>query len=88
MNNHDKDFIKKMMMASFPSVFAEVRQIDFEEFKETKMSRDYLEHHPSIETAITDEDMLLLQIDMALDAGDMELFMQLTDELKGMEVLV
>ena len=32
--------------------------------------------------------MLLLQIDMALDAVDMEMFMRLTDELKGMGVLV
>lgn len=56
--------------------------------EESKMSHEYLEHHPSIETDVTDEDMLLLQIDMALDSGDMELFMRLTDELKGMGVLV
>ncbi|WP_399632520.1 IDEAL domain-containing protein [Sporosarcina sp. SG10008] len=47
----------------------------------SKMSREYLEHHPSIETDVTDKDMLLLQIDMALDDGDMELFMRLTNEL-------
>jgi len=29
-----------------------------------------------------------LQIDIALDSGDMALFMQLTNELKGMGVLV
>lgn len=29
-----------------------------------------------------------LQIDTALDDGDMEMFMQLTNELKGMGVLV
>ena len=52
------------------------------------MSRQYLEHHPSIKTDITGEDMLLLQIDMALDDRDMEMFMQLTEELKGMGVLV
>ena len=51
------------------------------------MSGQYLEHHPSIKTGVTDKDMLLLQIDMALDAEDMEMFMQLTNELKGMEVL-
>jgi len=47
----------------------------------SKMSREYLEHHPSIETDVTDKDILLLQIDMALDDGDMELFMRLTNEL-------
>ncbi|KAA0941600.1 IDEAL domain-containing protein [Sporosarcina sp. ANT_H38] len=52
------------------------------------MSREYLEHHQSIKTDVTDKDMLLLQIDRALDAKDVEMFMQLTDELNGMEVLV
>ncbi len=37
---------------------------------------------------VTDKDMLLLQINHALDSRDMERFMLLTNELKGMEVLV
>lgn len=34
---------------------------------------------------ITDKDMLLLQIDMALDLVDSKWFLQLTDRLKEME---
>lgn len=82
MNSHDNDFFKKLMKAALiASVSAEISE-------RSKMSRHYLEHHPSIETDVTDEDMLLMQIDMALDMWDMQLFMQLTDELKGMEVLL
>lgn len=50
--------------------------------------RRYLEYHPSINTDMSDKAMLLLRIDMALDLEDMEMFMRLTDELKGMGVLV
>ncbi len=94
MNNHENDFIKNLMKAALLSgISAEMQKIDsrksMAEMPEgTKMSRQYLEHHPSIDTGITDKDMLLLQIDMALDVKDAERFMQLTDELKGMEVLV
>lgn len=42
----------------------------------------YLEHHPQIETNVTDADILKLHIDIALDTGDKELFMELTDQLK------
>ena len=82
MNSHENDFFKKFIKAAL------IASISSEISERSKMSREYLEHHPSIKTDVTDEDMLLLQIDMALDSGDMELFMQLTDELKGMEVLV
>jgi len=44
-----------------------------------------LEHDPRIKTSITDKDMLLLNIDMALDGGDAEMFTLLTDELKVLE---
>lgn len=92
MNDHD--FLKKMMKAALLSgVFAEIQKIDTrtvakELFDGTNARRQYLEHHPSIQTDVTDRDMLLLHIDMAIDAGDSELFMQLTSKLKEMEVLV
>ena len=44
-----------------------------------------LEHDPSIKTTITDTDMLLFHVDMALDAGDEDAFMQLTAELRNMK---
>lgn len=56
--------------------------------KESDRSYHDMELHESIKTSITDEDMLLLQIDHALDSGDVERFMLLTSELKGMGVLV
>lgn len=65
-----------------------IREEFQEMFNGTKERRRYLEYHHSIQTSVRDEDMLVLQIDMALDAGDMERFMQLKEELKGMGVLV
>ena len=94
-NNHDREKFKRLMEGFSLAVYADAltemgkinsRKLMAEISEESKMSRQYLEYHSSIETGVTDKDMLLLQIDMALDLGEMELFMQLTDELKGMEV--
>ena len=96
-NDHEREKFKRLMegfsLAVYANALAEMgkinsRKVMNEISEESKMSRQYLEHHPSIETDVTDKDMLLLQIDMALDSGDMEMFIQLTDELKGMGVLV
>ncbi|QNK89418.1 IDEAL domain-containing protein [Sporosarcina sp. resist] len=96
-NDHEREKFKRLMegfsFALYANALAEIKKIDTSKVmarmsEETKMSRQYLEHHPSIKTDVTDKDMLLLQIDMALDSGDMEMFMRLTDELKGMGVLV
>lgn len=96
-NDHEREMFRSLMKsfsyAMHKNTLEEMqnivsRKLAAERSEESKMSREYLEHHPSIETDVTDEDMLLLQIDMALDSGDMKLFMQLTDELKGMGVLV
>ena len=82
MYSSNNDFIAGLIKAAIQTNFlAETKQrID--------NPRKYLECHPSIQTSVTDEDMLLVQIDMALDERDMELFVRLTDELKGMGVLV
>ncbi|KAA0944095.1 IDEAL domain-containing protein [Sporosarcina sp. ANT_H38] len=96
-NDHEREKLKRLMegisFAVYANAFAEMGKINSQIFTtemsdESKMSRQYLEHHPSIKTDVTDKDMLLLQIDMALDAGDMDMFKKLTDELKGMEVLI
>ena len=96
-NNHEREKFKRLMegfsFAVYANALAEMEKINSRKLmaemsEESKMSRQYLEHHPSIETDVTDKDMLLLQIDMALDSGNMEMFMRLTNELKGMEVLV
>ncbi|WP_421100974.1 IDEAL domain-containing protein [Sporosarcina psychrophila] len=96
-NDHEREKFKRLMegfsFAVYANALAEMgkinsRKVMNEISEESKMSRQYLEHHPSIKTDVTDEDMLFLQIDMALDDGDMEMFMQLTNELKGMGVLV
>lgn len=43
-----------------------------------------LEHDPSIKTAMTGRDMLLLHVDMALDEGNEDAFIQLAAELRNM----
>ncbi len=69
MSNHDNDFFKNFKKAALiSSISAEMQKIDcrkiMAEMSEgTQMSRQYLEHHPSIETGVTDKDILLLQID-------------------------
>jgi len=89
MNSRDSELIRSLIKASLLNSFSEMNaQKATASFESRKIPREHLEHHPSIQTAITDKDMLLLHIDMALDAGDLELFMHLTNELKGMEVLV
>lgn len=82
MYSSNNDFIAGLIKAAIQTNFlAEVKM-------KMDSPREYFEHHPSIKTVVTDKDMLLIHIDMALDAGDMEMFMRLTDELRGMEVPV
>ena len=90
-NDHEREKFKRLMegfsLAVYTNALTEMgkinsRKLMAEMSEEPKMSREYLEHHHSIKTDVTDRDMLLLQIDMALDDGDMELLMQLTEELK------
>lgn len=93
-NDRERELIRSLIQnATFAVYGMEMQKLYTRNFTtdmpgESKMSRDYLEHHPSIKTDVTDKDMLLLQIDLALDAKDMKLFVRLTDELKGMGVLV
>ncbi|MEK4403468.1 IDEAL domain-containing protein [Sporosarcina sp. FSL K6-6792] len=83
-----RNMLKKAFLANLQMQNTDTRKLVPGIFIGTDEHRLYLEYHPSIKTDVTDEDMLLVQIDMALDAGDMEMFMRLTDELKGMGVLV
>ena len=53
--------------------------------KESPQDLHWLEHDPRIKTSLTDKDMLLLHIDMALDAGDVDAFMGLIEALKSFE---
>ncbi|WP_096269376.1 IDEAL domain-containing protein [Paucisalibacillus globulus] len=48
-----------------------------------KRQPTYEELEYNCETSITDEDMLRIQIDGAIDSGNKELFLQLTDQLKS-----
>ncbi|WP_342512817.1 IDEAL domain-containing protein [Sporosarcina sp. FSL K6-1522] len=98
MHSDNSDFIKKLMMASMQMSLnsaltdlqndSKLRERLREAFRLTDKQYRSLECHDSIQTDVTDADMLLLQIDHALDCGDAERFMALTDELKGMGVLV
>lgn len=96
MNKGHNDFFNKLMAASVHMSIAsaladlqndsKIRENVREAFRLTDKQYWRLECHEGIQTDVTDEDMLLLQIDMALDSGDEELFMQLTKALNGMEV--
>ncbi len=94
MNNHESDFIKSMMKAALiHNVLEGAKKIDGRALMSgategSDIRRRFPEHHPSIQTAITDKDMLLLHIDMALDIENEELFKLLTAELRVMEALV
>lgn len=98
MNSDNNDFIKKLMMASvhmsLTSALEDLRNDSKIRgnvkgaFRISDKQYRHLEYDDSIQTDVTDEDMLLLQIDYALDSGDEERFMLLTGELKGMGVLV
>jgi hypothetical protein len=91
MNNRDSELLRKMMQSTSYAMYAnivaemqktETRKLMSEMFENGKLSRWYWEHHPSINTDVTDKDMFLLHIDMALDNGDAELFKLLRDELR------
>lgn len=82
MNNEDAMEILRhmaiqriMMEQKTKSYFAEV----FEE--DDDLHR--LEHDPNIKTTVTDRDMLLLHIDIALDERDEVAFKALARELEG-----
>lgn len=66
------DYIKK---AFINALFNEVH-------KRRSPTYEELEHSKSIQTVLTDADILRIQIDGALDCGDEVLFMKLTDQLK------
>ena len=53
--------------------------------KRIENPREFFECHPSIKTNITDKDLLLMHIDIALDSGDEKQFKLLTEELKATE---
>lgn len=86
-----RDMLKTALLAHLQTghdINTKVREEFQGMFNGTNERRRHLEHHHSIQTSITDKDMLLLKVDMALDEGDMEKFMKLTGELNGMEVFV
>lgn len=70
--------IRAAIKANHPSFLEKVK-------KDIGSPREFIECHPSIKTSVTDKDMLLLRIDMALDGGDEEMFKLLTDGLRELE---
>ncbi|MEK3935334.1 hypothetical protein MKY41_08415 [Sporosarcina sp. FSL W7-1349] len=84
-----EEFFRCMMKAALLQQMqinhADSRKLGPGMFSGTNEHRWYLEHHPSIGTAFTDQDMLLIRIN-ALDARDEELFVQLKDQLREVEV--
>lgn len=84
-------FMQKMIALSIVQGGIPNSKIDIESLlsvmgPESKVKyRNYVESHPSIKSKVTDKDMILCQIDWALENGDRNLFMKLTKELKEME---
>ena len=87
MNNHN-DFRKIMHEMIMQEALRETLKIlsagkPVQSLKDFEARRE--EYDPSIETSITDRDMLLWRIDMALDNRDEFAFDLLVRELEGVE---
>lgn len=83
MNRNDK---LNLLRHIYMSALQEHQMREFFEAIDSPDDLHQLEHDPRIKTSLTDKDMLLLHIDMALDAGDVDAFMRLTKGLNEMEV--
>ncbi|MFD2046031.1 IDEAL domain-containing protein [Ornithinibacillus salinisoli] len=68
------DWLRQMFIESL------VEQMFKSKINNKPMSYEEMEYN--CKTSITDEDMLRIQIDYALDTGNKELFMRLTQQLK------
>lgn len=80
-----EEIVRRMMRdAFFAAMHAQQIEV-YRAFGYQKVSYFDSEYNPKIQTRLTDMDMLLLRIDMALDAGDKEQFLLLTDQLKEVE---
>ncbi|MEK3935949.1 IDEAL domain-containing protein [Sporosarcina sp. FSL W7-1349] len=80
-----EEIIRRLMRdAMFAAMHAQQIEV-YRAFGHLKVSYFDLEYSPKIQTRLTDMDMLLLRIDMALDAGDKKQFLLLTDQLKEVE---
>ena len=82
--NSEEFYMRMIHMNVHPSLLKNIIVVH----EETTSKRKELEYPSDIQATITDRDILLAQIDAALDDRDTERFMQLTDALKGMEVLI
>ena len=61
--------MKSVLFVSMQMQKIDTQKLMGEMFEDGKLSRRYIEYHPSVWTDVSDEDMLLLQIDHALDCG-------------------
>lgn len=89
MNNYD-DFRKLLMGLALQQSFERVdvkmmREYAIQKWEGRTELRQMIECSPNIETAITDTDMLLWRIDMALDNRDEVAFDLLVQELEGVK---
>lgn len=84
----DRDYIRNLL---FVTLRDQIRK-DLNELNEQASNNYGTLNYKHLEfncvSAITDGDILKLQIDFALDNGDKELFMQLTDQLNKFEANV
>ncbi len=82
MMNYEKELAR---MLSVSGLYSNLVRSALESEKINSISKDQyekLECHSSIKTSVTDRDMLKIQIDHALDTGNKDLFLQLSQELK------
>ncbi|WBX80142.1 IDEAL domain-containing protein [Virgibacillus salarius] len=63
--------------------FDALRYALLKSFKKEMGLIDYKDLEFGVETSVTDEDMLHIQINHALDTGNRELFLKLTDQLNN-----
>lgn len=79
------DIIKKMFQEALNNSYRETGAQIRDMSRKINFSYQRLEFSPSIDTNITDADMLRIHIDIALDNGDKDLFMKLTEQLMQIE---
>lgn len=89
MNGHEdfRKVLRQVVMQQFLENMGRdpIKEYVFRKFEGRTELRQLIECNPNIETTITDTDMLLWRIDMALDNGDEVAFGLLVQELEGVE---
>lgn len=79
---HNKEFHDFIMKKMMESIFSQIGLPEIKFGDARRISYRAMEY--DCESNLTDEDMIYMHIDFALQNGDKETFMRLTNQLKAM----